>query len=53
MFVNKFLVNLIVPLESINSIMQSAKQEYRKNSYCPDMTIILKNFNTKNKININ
>lgn len=39
----------LVPLESINSIIQLAKQEYRKNTYCPDMTVILKNLNIKNK----
>jgi hypothetical protein len=37
----------LVPQDSILSIIQQAKQEYRKSVYCPDMTIIHKNLNTK------
>jgi len=35
----------LVFLESINQTMQQAKNEYPKNSYTPDMTILLKCIN--------
>lgn len=41
-----------MPLESINSIMLSAKNYFRKVAYCPDMTIFYKSLDIK-KTNLN
>lgn len=42
-----FFILKLVFLESINQIISTAKDEYPKNSYTPDMTILLKNFSFK------
>ena len=44
----EYLIFIIVPIESISNIIDAAKQEYKKSSYCPDMTIILRTFNKYN-----
>jgi hypothetical protein len=41
----------VVPGETVSNIINLAKQEYRKNSYYPDMTVILKNFKFREKKN--
>jgi hypothetical protein len=41
----------IVPGDTVTNIISLAKQEYRKNSYYPDMTVILKNFKFREKKN--
>jgi hypothetical protein len=45
-----FILN-IVPGETVSNIINLAKQEYTKNTYYPDMTVILKNFRFKEKKN--
>lgn len=43
----RIVINIIVPLESVNTICQAAKLSYRNTNYCPDMTIIFKSLDIK------